>query len=138
MIATSDGLTLWYGTPEAPSPFDGEVVPRAGVSLVIGVHPASPANAVRVLYRVDRGFIQTVPGRELRTDYAREAQYFAAAFPRFVTGSRVEYLPVLSCAGRQVPPPHLATRLRSYFYLESPKPPSLDRDGNANRVDRQP
>lgn len=138
MIATSDGLTIWYGTPEAPSPFDGEVVPRAGVSLVIGVHPASAANTVRVVYRVDRGFAQTLPGRELRTDYDRASQYFAVTFPRFVTGSRVDYSAILSCAGRQVPAPHLATRLRSYFLLEPVKPRSSDRDAKAKRLEQKP
>jgi hypothetical protein len=112
-----EGLSLWYGTPDAPAPFDLEVVPRKGVSVVVGVRPASPSNAVLVRYRVDGGIVRAVPGRELRTDYNRDAQYFAATFPAFPTGDVVEYSPMLSSAGRQVPPPHVANRLPSKFRL---------------------
>jgi hypothetical protein len=119
MKLTNEGLTLWYGTPDAPAPFDGEVVQRSGASLVVGVHPAKPTNAVCVRYRVDGGGVQTVPGRELRTDFDRQAQYFSVTFPAFPTGDLVEYSPVLSCAGRQVPPPHTADRFPSKFRLAS-------------------
>src|ERR1700722_9485707 len=61
---TNDGLSLWYGTPDAPAPGDGGIVPRSGASLVVGVHPANPTNAVRVQFRVDGGVSQIVPGRE--------------------------------------------------------------------------
>ena len=118
MNLTHEGLSLWYGTPDAPAPLD-EVMPRSGSSLVVGVRPANPTNAVRVRYRVDGGIVQSVPGRELRTDYGRDAQYFAVAFPAFPTGNLVEYSPVLSCGGRQVPPPHIASRFRSRFHLAS-------------------
>jgi len=92
-------------------------VPRVGSSLIVGVHPANPTNAILVRYRVDSGVIQTVPGRDVRTDYARGVQYFSVSFPRFVTGSFVEYWPVLSCGGRQVPAAHQAQRFRGYFRL---------------------
>ena len=117
MNHSNDGLTLWYGTPDTPGPFDDEVVPRVGSSLIVGVHPANPTNAILVRYRVDSGVIQTVPGRDVRTDYARGVQYFSVSFPRFVTGSFVEYWPVLSCGGRQVPAAHQAQRFRGYFRL---------------------
>lgn len=118
MNISNDGLTLWFGTPDAYAPFEGEVVERQGVSLVVGAHPANPCNSVVVRFRVDRGLLQTVAGRELRVDYTRDLQYFAAAFPRFVTGQLVEYVPVLSCAGRQVPAYHSSERFRSFFRLK--------------------
>jgi hypothetical protein len=116
---TNDGLTLWYGTPDAPAPGDDGVVPRRGASLVVGVQPANPTNSVLVRFRVDGGTVQSVPGREIRTDYARQAQYFAVAFPAFPTGEVVEYAPILSCGGRQVPRPDIATRFPSKFRLET-------------------
>ena len=116
MNLTHEGLSLWYGTPDTPAPID-EVAPRSGPSLVVGVRPANPTNAVLVRYRVDGGPVQTVPGRELRTDYERDAQYFAVRFPAFPTGDTVEYSPTLTCAGRQVPPPHIANRFPSKFRL---------------------
>jgi hypothetical protein len=118
MNLTHDGLTLWYGTADAPAPFDQELISRRGATLIVGVHPSRPTNTLSVSYRVDRGIVQTVPGREMRTDHAREIQYFAVVFPPFVTGNVVEYSPVLSCAGRQVPSPALASRFRSSFRLE--------------------
>lgn len=118
MNVSHDGLSLWFGTPDAPGPFDDEVVPRAGISLIVGVHPANPTNLVQVSYRVDRGLTQTVPGRELRTDFARGTQYFLVAFPRFVSGEVVEYWPLFSCGGRQVPAADQVQRCRGRFRLE--------------------
>lgn len=117
MNLTHEGLTLWYGTPDALAPDEDAIMPRRGTSLVIGVRPSSPANSVAVRYRVDGGQAQTIPGRELRTDYQRQAQYFGVSFPPFPTGSVVEYAPVLSNAGRQVPAPHMADRFPSRFRL---------------------
>ena len=122
MKLTSDGLTLWYGTPDAPAPGDDGIVPRDKASLIVGVSPANPTNVLRVQYRVDGGIVQTVPGRDLRTDYARQAQYFAVTFPGFPTGEVVEYSPVFSCGGRQVPPPHIAGRFPSKFRLAASVP----------------
>lgn len=127
MNLTHEGLSLWYGTPDAPAAGLDGVVPRRGASLVLAAHPASPTNSVTVHYRVDDGIVQTVPGRELRTDYDRQVQYFAVAFPAFPTGDVVEYSPVLTSAGRQVPAPHMAERFPSKFRLapaeRGPAPP---------------
>lgn len=119
MNFTYEGLSLWYGTPDAAAPRDGAVVPRRGVSLVVGVQPENPSNTVLVRYRLDGGPPRTVPGRELRTDYQRRAQYFVVDFPALPSGELVEYAPIASCAGRQVPAPHLAESYPSHFRLAS-------------------
>lgn len=124
MKLSHDGLFLWYGTPDAPAPLD-DLVSRTDASLVVGVHPANPTNAVRVRYRVDKGIVQEVPGRALHTDYDKQSQYFAVMFPPFPSGSLVEYSPIFSCAGRQVPTPRLAERFPSKFFLaKKPDPPA--------------
>jgi Protein of unknown function (DUF3237) len=125
--STHEGLSLWYGTPDAAAPSDYDVVACDDASLVIGAHPASPTNSVLVHYRVDGGLVRTVPGRALRTDYDRDVQYFAVTFPPLPPGDRVEYCPVLSCAGRQVPPPHIASRLPSAFRLAATGAPRTKR-----------
>lgn len=117
MKLTHDGLSVWYGTPDAPAPGDEGIVAREGTSLVVGVHPANPTNSVLVRYRVDRGPVQTVPGRELRTDYNRQAQYFLVAFPPFPVGDLVEYAVILGCGGRQVPSAPIARQFFSKFRL---------------------
>jgi hypothetical protein len=121
-----DGLDLWYGTPDAPAPLDA-VVPRSQASLVVGVHPANPTNGVVVHYRVDGGIVQDVPGRELRTDFDRQTQYFGVTFPTFYTGDLVEYSPVFSCSGRQVPATQVASRFQSKFRLapKDSRPPQV-------------
>jgi hypothetical protein len=60
-------------------------------------------NSVWVCFRVDGGFVQSLPARELRRDATGNVQYFGCSFPSFPTGELVEYAVVLSCAGRQVP-----------------------------------
>jgi hypothetical protein len=128
MNLTHEGLSLWYGTPDAPAPGDDGLVPRKGAALVVGVHPPNPSNTLAVHYRVNQGskqgIVQTVSGRQLRTDFERQIQYFAVVFPAFVTGDVVEYSPVLSCAGRQVPAPHIAQRFPSKFHLAAPSAPA--------------
>jgi hypothetical protein len=113
------GLTVWYGTPDAPAPALDEVAPRTGVSIVIGAHPWNPTNVVRVSYRVDNGHTRNLPGREIRIDHARGSQYFAVVFPPFITGERVEYAVSLQCGGRQVPTPQQPERFPGRFYLAS-------------------
>ena len=122
MKLTHDGLSLWYGTPDAPAPLQ-EVVPRTGARLTVGVHPPNPTNAVHVRYRVDGGFAQVVPGRELFTDALREAQYFGVNFPPLPTGNVVEYCAVLSSAGRQVPAPDATNPFPSKFELAAKADP---------------
>jgi hypothetical protein len=114
---THEGLTLWYGTPDAPAPGDAGVAPRHGAALVVGVHPANPTNTLMVRYRVDGGAERIVPGREIRTDYERQAQYFGVTFPDFRDGTTVEYLPVFGSAGRQVPAASRSGRFPSKFQL---------------------
>ncbi len=118
MKLTNEGLSVWYGTADAPAPKDDETVARTGVRLVVGVHPPNPTNAVTVSYRVDRGIVQSAPGRELRVDLDRDAQYFAVDFPSLL-GDRVEYEVGFRCGGRQVPAFHAAGRFPSTFRVAS-------------------
>jgi hypothetical protein len=97
-----DGLAVWWGTGDAPAPVDVEVG-RTGVTATVAAWPAHPANRLTVRYRVDNGPEAFVDGVALRTDANRATQYFRATFPTFWSGDEVAYLPLLSCAGRQVP-----------------------------------
>lgn len=120
MNFSHDGLSLWYGTPDAPAPGDAGVVPRGGASLIVAVRPISPANTVTVRYRVDGGREQRLYAREHKTDYAANSHYFIAKFPE-LRGGLVEYLPVLGSAGRQVPAPQLARHYPSSFRVAPPE-----------------
>jgi hypothetical protein len=135
---THDGLTLWYGTPDAPAPI-GDVVSPSGASIVVGVHPANPSNVVHAKYRLDGGVIQIAPGRLLTTDDAHQSQYFVVPFPNLPPGSVVDYGPSLGCAGRQVPAPGAAERLPSSFTVAaapapSARPASAAEHANAQRM----
>jgi hypothetical protein len=121
---SNDGLSLWYRTPEAYAPDDDAVMPRKGSALVIGVHPANPTNSLVVRYRVDGGIVQSVAGRELRTDHERQIQYYAVKFPDLPRGEVVEYAPLLTSAGRQVPAPQVMNRFPSRFRLAAPAEPA--------------
>lgn len=122
MNLQNDGLSLWYGTPDAPAPGDGGAAARRGASVIMGVQPPNPTNTALVRYRVDGGIIQLAAGREVRVDLDRQVQYFEAKFPEFVTGDVVEYAPVVTCGGRQVPAPPLANDFRSRFRLAPAEP----------------
>jgi hypothetical protein len=125
---TREGLTLWYATPDAPAPL-GEVRSPVGTSMVAGVHPANPTNAVLVRYRVDGGHVRTVPGKELRVDHERQVQYFLVEFPPLPAGSVVEYAPVFSSSGRQVPGPAALDRFPAKFSVSAQPSPVAAQTG---------
>jgi hypothetical protein len=116
MQLANDGLVLWYGTPDAPAPGDMEQA-STNVTVTVGVQPPGPSNVVSIHYRVDGGALRVLRAVHLRTDYARRTQYFRARFPDFWNGEQVEYVPVLTCAGRSVPGPAHLTELPSVFHV---------------------
>jgi hypothetical protein len=120
MNLSNDGLTLHFGTNDAPSP--ESLVSRAvSPVLTIGVEPPSPANSVSVAYKVDDGPTRTLTATESRIDYLRGVQYFTARFPSDLEGQKVAYCPIASCAGRRVPA-HGAAEMLSSFRLTDPEP----------------
>ena len=122
MRFTHNGLELWYGTPDTSPPL-GDSVPRHGASITVGVRPAASANSVHVRYRVDGDGVHIVSAPLATTDYETRTQYFRADFPTFWSGDLVEYLPVLTCAGRRAPDPTTAASFPSSFQLAAPAPP---------------
>ena len=109
-----DGISVWYGTPDAPAPA-GVVPGDDPVAVTIGVHPPDASNSVEVRYRIDGSPIQIVRAGWMRTAADGSAQYFRARFPRLKPGERVEFTPVCRRAGRQAPPPADTDRLLSSF-----------------------
>jgi hypothetical protein len=120
MRFTSDHLTLWYGTDDAPAPLDGSVQGRQGVSVTVAVQPPNPSNVVSVRYRVDGGSPRTAPGVLLRTDFQRGIEYHRTVLPDFRSGDRVSYLPALSCAGRSIPRQEVVPVFPSSFRVADP------------------
>jgi hypothetical protein len=121
MNAQHEGLSIWYGTPDAPAP-TGESEKRAGLSMLVGVQPPSPINTVTIRYRVDDGLVQSIPARQVRTDYATGSQYFVGIFPPFdASSAAVRYEAVMACAGRQVPASGQMDRFPSSFRLAPPR-----------------
>lgn len=118
-LFANDGLELWYATPDAPAP-QGSTEDRERVSVTVRVRPSSPANAVRIHYRVDGGAAQHISAMAVANDYERQEQSFRADFPTFWTGQMVEYLPMLTCAGRRAPDPRTALTYPSVFQLGDP------------------
>ncbi len=117
MNLSHDGLSLWYGTADAPAPSGcgGDV---DAASLTIGVAPAHVFNVVSVRYRTQGGAVRTLPAFEVRTDHRRDIQYFKARFPDTLRGKRVEYCPVVTCSGRQVPAHGSEDRMLSAVSLD--------------------
>ena len=129
-------LTLWYGTDDTPSPPEGEVQGRRGVSLTVAVQPPNPCNVVTVRYRVDQGPVQSVRGVRLRTDYVRRVEYHRVEFPDFRVGEQVVYLPTMACAGRIAPNRQAGMTFPSSFLLAGALPPCGA--GSFDRVGKQP
>lgn len=123
MHLSQDGFTVSFGDADTPAP-PAMVDRTVPASLTVSVTPASPTNAVDVVYWVDDGLPRTLSAWEVHTDYASRRQLFRAAFPRFIRGKRVDYCPVARCAGGvQVPPPGRERDLTATFTLiDAPRP----------------
>ncbi|MGH9958284.1 MAG: peptidoglycan-binding domain-containing protein, partial [Pyrinomonadaceae bacterium] len=107
-----EGRSLWYGTPDALAP---EEAFQAGteIAITIGVSPVDASNYVELLYRVNQGPTEGVAAKWVQNDPSGKAQYFRARLPAFRAGDIVEYIPICSCAGRQVPSPDQARQFAS-------------------------
>src|SRR4051794_16792598 len=91
-----DGMSLWYGTPDAPAP-GATVAPDSEVAVTIGVKPADASNLIGLRYRVNDGPEQHVAVRWLRNDRSGGAQYFEARLGSFRAGDLVTYIATCVC-----------------------------------------
>jgi hypothetical protein len=119
--ADNDGLSIWYGGPDTPGPAE-DGVPRSGQSVVVAIKPSSAGNVVAVRYRVGSAPERVIPAYEIGKNYALDVQYFRAAFPPLLDGDTVDYVPVVSCSGRQAPAPGKVAAFSSCFRLTDPPP----------------
>lgn len=120
MKFSNDRLTLWYGTEDAPAPASLEIKTQP-VSITIGVYPASPNNRVIVRYRVDGGMVKDITGILIKSDATQQTQYFLASWPNPILGETIEYVAILTCAGRQTPDIQTANTFPSSFRLSKPE-----------------
>lgn len=132
MRFTNEGLTLWYGTEDAPAPLDGSTQLRQGVSVTVAIQPPNPSNVLTLRYRVDQGLVRTARGYRVLIDLDQGIEYQRVTFPDLPTGERVSYVAVASCAGRSAPEPATAASLPSSFHLAGRALPSSS--GGENRV----
>ncbi len=97
-----DGISLWYGTPDAPAP-GATVFAGKDTLITIGVWPTDTSNRIEVRYRQNQGLVNTITAAHWQNIPARGIHYFRAHLPVFQPGDTVDYSVVCYCAGRQVP-----------------------------------
>jgi hypothetical protein len=117
-----DGMSLWYGTEDAPSP--GETIQEGKpIEITIGVQPPDASNRVQLFYRLNNGPIEKpLEARFSHGDSSGNIQYFLVRFPseviaRLHDGDLVQFTVICTCAGRQVPSPNDAKQLVSSFRI---------------------
>src|SRR6516162_2688311 len=97
----NEGMSLWFGTRDAPGP--GDIVPAgAEIAITIAVQPGDRSNKMEVLYRANDGPDQTAEAAWLRNDTRANIQYFRTRLPARSAGDIVDYFPVCRRAGRMV------------------------------------
>src|SRR5260370_25550499 len=99
----NDGITMWFGTADAPAP--SEIVSEGeSVFVTLGIEPQDASHAVKVVYRLNSnpGKPQEASAQWIHSDASGKAQYFRAAFPKFSAGDRVEYTAICTCLKKQV------------------------------------
>ena len=113
-----EGISLWYGTPDAPAPQEN-VLAGKQISVTVGVSPADASNRIEIHYRVNQGETQVITARYVPNKGDRRVQYFRVSLPAFNPGDVVEYTPVCRCAGRQVPPRDGVEGFTSSFFIKA-------------------
>ncbi|MGB8699516.1 MAG: DUF3237 domain-containing protein [Thermosynechococcaceae cyanobacterium] len=114
MQFTSQGLTLWYGTPDAPAPQE-TMAAHDEMCVCVGVAPSSLSHTVSIRYRIDGGMERMFYAPLWHTDHGTGKQYFKGCFPRLPPGALVEYGVFCQSAGRQVPSPDQVVSLPASF-----------------------
>src|SRR6266567_6610295 len=132
-----EGMSLWYGTPDAPAPRE-TVQADTDITITVGVQPMNAGNNVEVLYRINQGPTEKVTAKWLRNDTYKKSQYFRASLPAFRAGDMVEYAALCRRAGRWVVPApeeveHFASSFRGKDSMVGPEP-SLARNDGAMRT----
>jgi len=129
------GMALWYSTPDAPAP-EGPVPEGAELLVTVGLLPADASNRVELRYWVNQGAVERVAATWVRNEVSSGAQYFAARLPALRAGDVVEYTPIGTCGGRQVPSPDDAARPSSSLRVlaaDPSLPPSASSTENSFR-----
>src|SRR5262245_9350251 len=131
-----DGVSLWYGTSDAPAP-QGRIDVASSEQLVVtaGMRPPSASNAVDVVYRVNGGLPSRVAATLTSHDPYQQAQYFEAKLPVVRLGDTVEYRVVARLPGHQIPGAATGeTYTSSYVVVGESPPPSEEAPLLARRV----
>lgn len=100
MRLTEGGVSVWYGTPDAPAP-SGVVGVGGDTSVTVGVQPHDAAATVNVLYRVNHGSPHLVAAHPTHLTAGR--QYYQAPLSGFKEGDKVEYVAIYHSGLRQIP-----------------------------------
>ena len=100
MRVSEEGVSMWFGTPDAPAP-SGVVAADGDTSITIGLQPPDPAAAVTVLYRINHGPPRTVLAQPKHPEAGK--QYFHAQLTGFRNGDKVEYVAIYRSGKRQIP-----------------------------------
>jgi Tc toxin complex TcA C-terminal TcB-binding domain/Neuraminidase-like domain len=101
MRVSQGGVSVWYGTPDAPAP-SGVVAEDGDTSVTVGLQPPDPVASIMVLYRINHGAPRTVAAQPTHHDPSGK-QYFRAQLTGFKNGDEVEYVAIYRSGLRQIP-----------------------------------
>ncbi|HWX17203.1 MAG TPA: neuraminidase-like domain-containing protein [Chthoniobacterales bacterium] len=101
MRLSQGGVSVWYGTPDAPAP-SGVIAAGADTSVRIGLQPPDPAANITVLYRINHGAPHIIAAQPTHQDSSGK-QYFRAQLAGFKDGDKVEYVAIYRSGRRQIP-----------------------------------
>jgi hypothetical protein len=101
MRVSQRGVSVWYGTLDAPAP-SGVVAAGGDTSVTVGLEPPDPAANITVLYRINHGPPHFATAQPTHPDHPGK-QYFKAELTGFKNGDKVEYVAVYRSHGRQIP-----------------------------------
>lgn len=101
MQVNQGGVSVWYGTPDAPAPA-GVISGGGDTSVTIGIEPPNTAAEITVLYRINHGAPHTAVAHPNHQGPAGK-QYYRALLTGFKEGDKVEYVALYRAGGHQIP-----------------------------------
>src|SRR5471032_2565008 len=118
MRVSQEGVSVWYGTPDAPAP-SGNVAAGADTSVTVGLQPPDAQASVTVLYRINHGAPRTVTALPTHHDSFGK-QYFRADLSGFKAGDKVEYVAIYRSRSLRIPSNHEAETHVATFFVGQP------------------
>ncbi|HMQ59828.1 MAG TPA: neuraminidase-like domain-containing protein, partial [Flavilitoribacter sp.] len=131
MKIKKNGISLWYGTEDAPAP-RGMVSVDKPIEIMVAVKPADLTNQVFIFFMVNDQPQEPVAASFYRNNQLGNVQYFRAELPPLKAGDQVYYGALCHSRGLQVP--RAGDEVELPMLIQGAMPQEIKQNGSQARI----